>query len=240
VIKEHAFNSIWWRGRAGILEEPTFFELPEAERLAELESYEWVEFRCPLAAAPDPWRIRRAGFVWADAQIGFRIALPAVPEYPESAALPARFADTEPFEVPAADLPAFPHERFLLIPGATPERVTARYALWAKTLLSHSPEWCVALGMPDAPQGWFLAERDGERLHLALAMLHRNASISGHYLYAKALKVFAERGARLGYARFSIRNSPVHNVYTRLGAVFRETAGVWLWAGGRLEDTNPF
>jgi len=233
MIREHAFNSIWWQGRVGILEDPAFFERPEAERRAELEPYEWVEFRCPLASAPDPWSIARAGFVWADAQIGFRIALPAVPEYPESAALPVRFADVEPFDVSAADLPPFPAERFLLVPGATPERVTARYELWAKTLLSHSPEWCVALGEPGAPQGWFLAERDGERLHLALAMLHRHASISGHYVYTRALRAFAERGARLGYARFSLRNGPVHNIYTRLGAVFRDTGGVWLWASSR-------
>jgi len=84
MIREHAFNSIWWQGRVGILEDPAFFERPEAERRAELEPYEWVEFRCPLASAPDPWSIARAGFVWADAQIGFRIALPAEPAIPGS------------------------------------------------------------------------------------------------------------------------------------------------------------
>lgn len=232
MIREHAFNSAWWGGRAGILEDPRFFDLGEAQRRSALEGWEWIEFRCPLASAPEPWRIARAGFVWADAQIGFRISLPAVPEYPESAPLPVHFADELPFSVVAEDLPPFPHERFLLLPGATPGKVVERYARWARELIARSPEWCVAMGEPGRPEGWFLAEKDGERLHLALAMLRRGAALSGHYLYARALKAFAGRGARLGSARFSVRNGPVHNIYARLGAVFRESSGVWLWAAG--------
>ena len=230
MIRENAFNTAWWGGRVGILDDPRFFDLPEADRRRALEPWEWIEFRYPLVSAPEPWRIARAGFVWADVQIGFRISLPAVPEYPESAALPLHFANERLFAVEAPDLPPFPHERFPLLPGATPEKVIERYALWARALLAKSPDWCVEVGEPGRPQGWFLAEKDGERLHLALAMLHRDAVISGHYLYARALKAFAQRGARLGQARFSVRNGPVHNIYVRLGAVFREVSGIWLWA----------
>lgn len=233
MIRDHAFNSAWWKGRAGILEDPRFFALSEAERGDALASWDWVEFRSPFAAAPDPWLLARSGFAYADTQIGFRIALAAVPEYADAAGLVLRFADESPFTLEAKDLPPFPHERFQFLPGATPERLVERYALFGREILAKSPKWCVAVGDPGAPQGWFLAEPDGERLHLALAMLRRGSSLSGHYLYAAALRAFAARGARLGQARFSIRNGPVHNIYSQLGAVFREATGVWLWAAGR-------
>jgi hypothetical protein len=34
---------------------------------------------------------------------------------------------------------------------------------------------------------------------------------------------------RLGEARFSIENRSVHNIYARLGAIFLEPTGCWLW-----------
>jgi len=101
--------------------------------------------------------------------------------------------------------------------------------MWAHALIEQAPEWCLEVGEPGRPQGWFLSELEGEHLNLALAMLSAGATISGFELYARALGAFAERGARLGEARFSVENRAVHNIYARLGAIFRDTVGCWLW-----------
>jgi hypothetical protein len=230
VIRDHDFNGAWWGKRVGIVEDPAFFAQTETEQRAALAPYAWAEFRCPLEKAPDPWRLARGGFAQVDTQLRFRIALNRLPaSSPSTQSLPVRSANEGPFVLRPEDLPLFPHERFRHLPGATPEAVTRRYALWAATLVERSPEWCVAVGPPEDPQGWFLAEPEEGHLHLALAMLHRSATISGLDLYAAALAAFGQRGMRLGEARFSIENRSVHNIYARLGAIFLEATGCWLW-----------
>lgn len=233
MIREHAFNTAWWGRPAGIVDDPSFFsESDEAQRRA-LSPYAWAEFRCPLDAAPDRWALARLGFAQVDTQLRFRIRLKPLPASGDaSAALPVRFADRETFDRLPRELPFFDHERFRHLPGATPDAVRRRYALWAADLQKHSPEWCAQVGPAEAPHGWFLAEPEKDHLHLALAMLRPGAGVSGFDLYASALGAFAERGMRLGEARFSIENRAVHNIYARLGAVFLETIGIWMWIAG--------
>ena len=230
MIREHAFNSAWWGRPAGIVEDPAFFSRSDEEQGRALSPYAWAEFRCSLETAPDPWTLARRGFAQVDTQLRFRIPLKRVPAgSPSSAALAVRSAHEEPFLLRDGNLPFFDHERFRHLPGASPEALRRRYALWANELLRRSPEWCLQVGPPGDPQGWFLAEPEEDHLHLALAMLRPGAAISGFDLYAAALGAFAERGMRLGEARFSIENRAVHNIYARLGAVFLETIGCWLW-----------
>ncbi len=70
-------------------------------------------------------------------------------------------------------------------------------------------------------QGWFLAQPGKtHRLQLTLAMLAKDATISGMLLYQKACLEFANRGHRLGEASFSITNTAVHNMYASLKARF--------------------
>lgn len=230
MIRDHDFNGSWWGERVGIVEDPAFFGQPDPAQRAGLAPYAWAEFRCALDKAPDPWRLAESGFAQVDTQLRFRIALNRLTGIPaSSASLPVRFANAAPFVLRPEELPVFPHERFRHLPGATAEMVTRRYARWASALCERSPEWCVEVGKSDAPQGWFLAEPEEGHLHLALAMLHRDAAISGLDLYAAALSAFGDRGMRLGEAHFSIENRSVHNIYARLGAIFLEPTGCWLW-----------
>ena len=232
MIREHAFNSAWWGKPTGIVDAPEFFSASEEEQRRALAPYAWAEFRCPLDTAPDPWRLARRGFAQADTQVRFRIPLRRLTAESSGAALAVDFGDKVHFDLRPEDLPFFDRERFRWLPGATPEVVRRRYALWANDLLAKSPEWCVQVGPAEDPQGWFLAEPEKNHLHLALAMLRPGATISGFDLYAAALGAFAERGMRMGEARFSIENRAVHNIYARLGAVFLETIGVWMWVAG--------
>lgn len=229
MIREHAFNSAWWGKPVGIVDDPAFFAGPDEEQRRALAPYAWAEFRCALEKAPDPWMLARRGFAQVDTQLRFRIPLKRLSSGSSSEALPVRFADEAPFDLKTDDLPFFEHERFRHLPGASADAVRRRFGLWADELRRLSPEWCVEVGPPGDPQGWFLAEREKDHLHLALAMLRPGATISGFDLYAAALGAFAGRGMRMGAARFSVENRAVHNIYARLGAVFLETIGCWLY-----------
>lgn len=229
MIRDHEFNSSWWGGRVGILEDPAFFSQGEEVRRGMLAPFRWVEFRYPLEKLPDPWLVADAGFVQVDTQLRFRISLKDRAGRSDESSLPVRFGDREPFAIPEGQWPPFLHERFRHLPGATPEKVAQRYAIWARALLQGSPEWCVEVGPASDPQGWFFAEPDDAHLHLALALLRSGATISGLDLYAAALRAFSSRGARMGEARFSIENRSVHNIYARLGALFLDAIGCWIW-----------
>lgn len=222
MIAKHDFNSEWWGEPCGIVTDPGFFALPAPEQSRLLGEFAWVEFRAPLHEAPPAGALGAAGFQWVDAQVGFRIDLRAVAP-PRSApeVLPAT-------EIPAAAMRAFHHERFSELPGLTTERLARRYADWAAGLVAANPEWCIEVRHDGAPQGWFCS-RPERGLNLALAMQHRDATISGLDLYAAAFVAYAQRGARVGWASFSIRNGGVHNVYADLGARFTPPVGCWLW-----------
>jgi hypothetical protein len=228
VIREHAANSAWLGRPAGILTDPAFFDLPAGEQNRLLAPFSWTEFRCPLPAAPPAEKLARAGFAWTDCQIEFRIALGKITSTPSLESLEVEFADARPFTVEASDMKVFRHERFLEVPGVTPEKLAERYSAWANRLLANHPGWCLRIHYQSHLQGWYLSEPDGESVHLALAMLHKDASMTGLHLYQKALIAYANRGARMGRAGFSVRNTDVHNIYARLGALFTPPLGCWL------------
>lgn len=216
MIREHRFNSQWWGGRVGIVED---LDLEGRER------FDWVELRAELATAPLE-EIASAGFFQVDVQLPFRIALARVPETPSLTALQIERA---PFPIEPDDVAPFAHERYRYLPGMTEERLTKRYADWAAAQVAQHPEWCLRVTSGGKTQGWFLSQMTAEGLNLELAMLHRSATISGALLYQKALVEYARLGARVGYARFSVTNTAVLNIYAQLGARFLPPVGTWLW-----------
>jgi hypothetical protein len=219
MIAKHEFNSQWWGQPCGIVTDPALLAAPDRdERLSE---FAWVELRASLHEAPDPALLQAAGFRWADVQVGFRLGLRDDPV--------ACLEVVAATEVPADAMRPFEHERFAALQGATPARLADRYGRWAGDLIAAHPDWCVEVRHEGATQGWFLS-RPERGLNLALAMLHRDAVVSGADLYRAALAAYARRGARVGWAAFSVSNTGVHNIYAGLGARFTPPVGCWLWA----------
>lgn len=236
MIREHAFNTAWWRAPAGIVADAAFFALDARDRDAMLQPYAWVEYRAPLAEAPPAATLFRAGFIMVDTQIQFRLNLAKVAPSPEAAALTINSAAEQPFGVTPGEMAPFTHERFHALPGANADVIAARYALWANNLIASDPSWCMQMCDGPAVQGWFLAQPAARGLHLALAMLHRDAHVTGLHLYQRALAAYAQRGARIGWASFSAGNSEALNIYARLGAVFTAPLGCWLWIHPEVGD----
>jgi hypothetical protein len=232
MIREHAFNTRWWGEPVGIVDDGAFFGLPEAERRRLLAPYSWVEYRQRLDSAPPQEAAARAGFVGVDTQIHFRIGLGQVPNLPELDQLEIRSAAQERFEIGPEDMAPFAHERFLLVPGSSPKRVNERYALWCREMIAGQPDTALRICHGGEVQGWFLSTLETGGLRLALAMLGRNARVSGFSVYAQALRAYHAAGARVGFASFSVANTAVHNIYARLGARFLSAEGCWLWRKG--------
>jgi len=228
VIRRHDFNSEWWGGEVGIVADDTLFRLPPDERDRELAAWDWVEARGALDPARCV-RAARAGFVHVDTQVRFRIGLGRIASTPSVERLEVVSTDNEPFEIPAGALADFEHERFSALPGVTMERLNERYRAWSAALLAADPAHALEIRADGEVQGWFLGRRGERGLELTLAMLHREARITGHHLYTRALLAYAERGARVGSAAFSVTNSAVLNIYAALGARFLEPEGCWLW-----------
>ena len=236
MIRAHEANTAWWGRPVAIITDPAWFDLDDAARRATLESYAWAEFKAPLGSAPPAPRLARAGFLLSDVQVNFRLSLGDVPDSPSLAGFTCRSAAECSFDIGPNDLRAFEHERFLQLPGVTAGCLSRRYAGWAGDLLTRHPEWCLRLELQGETQGWFLSEPGGPGLHLTLAMLSSRATVSGHHLYHRALREYAERGASVGYAAFSVRNTAVLNTYSRLGARFLAPDGCWLWTPGLLHQ----
>ncbi len=224
MIDRHDFNSRWWGADVGIVRDGAFFDLPPARREALLAQFAWAEWRS--VADVQPGMPEAAGFSWADVQVQFKIALRRVEETASSHALEVRAG---PFDIAARTLEPFGAERFSLLPGATPELVTGRYRAWARDLVASEPSWCMELYHDGLPQGFYCAAPSATGLHLALAGRYADAVVSGETLYRAALVWFASRGARVGYAAYSIRNLAAQNVYGRLGARTVGIEACWLW-----------
>ena len=233
MIRQNAHNTAWWGEPVATVEDAAFFALEPAARQAALRAYAWAEFKSPLASAPPLLPLAGSGFTLVDMQIGFRLKLEAVPDSPSLADLVCQFADRTQFEIGLDETRSFEHERFLQIPGATPERLAQRYVCWSNQLVREHPEWCLRVLYQGEVQGWFLASMAAQGLYLALAMLSRTAQISGLHLYQKAIRAYAAKGARIGFASFSARNTAVLNIYSQLGARFTPAEGVWLWHPGK-------
>ena len=234
MIKRHEFNSDWWGTKVGIITDATFFSRPANEVRSGLGEYAWVEFIQPVSALPDRRRLVDLGFFYTDTQVRFRIELGHVQPASCANALQVESAVGSLFHLEPADLKPFPHERFYLLPGATEARVSQRYALWANNLIQQHPKSCLRFTHDGKLQGWFLSHGEGSSIELTLAMLSANATASGYDLYSRALAEYARMGFRLGSASFSVKNSPVHNIYANLGARFLEPKECWMWV--RPED----
>jgi hypothetical protein len=165
-----------------------------------------------------------------DTQINYRLNLTNLKEPDSLDGLDVEFADDQPFEIHQDDIKSFEHERYFKLPGITAERVNRRYALWCQQhLLEHAPA-CLRILHQGKVQGWYLgATSEGVGLNLTLAMLARDSNISGLLLFLKAYQGFAGRGHRLGWASFSVQNTPVHNIYAGIGARFLNPLGLWMW-----------
>lgn len=228
MIRNHDFHSQWWGEPVGVLDDLAFLSLPPAERERQLRAFAWVELRATLGDA-DPLALAAAGFSQIDTQIPFRIGIGRVKGGPSLDTLDVISGIDETLTIPANELASFSSERFRHLPGITSERLAERFAMWAANAISSAPEWCLRIVSGGATQGWFLSHMGSDGLRLDLAMLHRDARISGLYLYRRALLDYAARGARIGHARFSIENAPVLNIYASLGAQFLPPVGIWLW-----------
>jgi hypothetical protein len=232
MIRPHDINTRWWGAPVGMVDDANFFVLPEREREQALAPYQWVEFKSDLAAAPPLTAMSRAGFVLADIQIAFRIALKA-PKLAGSSAhgedLKVYFANEPGFRYREEDLALFEHERYVHLPGQTPERLNTRYADWGRQLIREHPETCLVVLSHGEAQGWFLSQPATGGLNLALAAAHRSAVVSGFLLYEMSMAAFAAKGYRIGFATFSVMNTAVHNIYAKLGARFTTPIGNWLW-----------
>jgi hypothetical protein len=228
MIRSHHFHSEWWGAPVGVIDDPAFLSLPADERARQLAGYSWVELRAGMKSV-DSLALREAGFMQIDTQIAFRINISQVASGPSMATLDVERASDSPFTIESDEIAPFTHERFRHLPGITAERIDARFVLWARQHLATHPEWCLRVTSGGITQGWFLSAMTKKGLNLELAMLHRGATISGMYLYQKALTTYAAFGARVGFARFSVENTAVMNIYARLGAQFLAPLGIWLW-----------
>jgi hypothetical protein len=229
MIRRHDFNSEWWGENVGILSDSAFFELSTTAQREALGRFAWVEFSDPVSQLPSRRALTEAGFLYADTQIRFRIDMGKVEAGSCARDLKVNSAAECPFEIQEGDPRPFLHERFYILPGATESRISARYRRWASKLIASDPATSFRFLLNGHPQGWFLAHPEKNGLQLTLAMLSAHASVSGRDLYVRALARFAEKGYRLGFASFSVRNSNVLNIYSQLGARFLEPRECWIW-----------
>jgi hypothetical protein len=236
LIERHDANSTWWGSDVAIVRQPEFFELGADARAALLAPYDWAEWRGALDSEPSPQAISAAGFWWADVQISFRLALRRVHPTPSSAELEVASAAERAFDPAARPTRPFGAERYLMLDDVTPERLATRYAAWAAQLTAADPEWAVEVRHAGVPQGWFCATPGQRGLRLTLAALYDDAVTAGPTLYRAAIRSFADRGARIGWASFSVRNAAVLNLYAELGAHFAPQEVVWLWTRGALDQ----
>jgi hypothetical protein len=229
MIRTHEFNSAWWGKDVGIIDDAAFFDQTDGERQAQLSKYRWAEFH---AESPKPELVRKmhdARFVFGDAQMEFRVKL-SVDHKPSSAdSITFDSADKKPFSVTAKEVRAFEGDRFFLLPGVTMQRVEERYALFTERLIKDSPATCLRASREGKTQGWFLSKPSKKGLELTLAMLSKDATISGQLLYAAALAEYARLGHTVGWAKYSYRHTAVANMYASLGAKLTGVRETWLW-----------
>lgn len=233
MIRRHEFNTSWWGSPVGIVVDAGFFELPAEERRTHLAEFDWVEYRSTSVEPALSTLVEEAGFVQVDTQLQYRIGLDRVPSSSSTEELVVRFADESPLDVRADSMANFRADRHLRLTGITPERLNERYARWSGLLIGGHPELCMEVREGGEVQGWFLSQATGKGLNLTLAMLHRDARISGMHLYQRAMTAYAARGIRVGWASFSVTNIAVLNILSALGARFTGVEQFWFQLGPR-------
>ena len=230
MIRTHEFNTAWWGNDVGIIDDAMFFDQTDGERQAQLAKYRWAEFHVESPAPELVRKMHDARFVFGDAQMEFRVRLADGGQRTSSAdKVDLQSAATKPFSVSTSDVRAFEGDRFFLLPGVTMQRVEERYALWTQRLIKESPAACLRASRDGKTQGWFLSAPSKKGLELTLAMLSKNATISGQLLYASALAEYARMGHTVGWAKYSYRHTAVANIYASLGARLTGVRETWLW-----------
>jgi hypothetical protein len=229
MIEVNKYNSAWLGLKAGTLTDPGWFLKSASERVSELAGYGFVEFKARLSDAPAATLLQEAGFFWVDAIIGFRIGLNRLAATPSLERYECVSAQIEPFHVDGNEMMEFQSERFLSLPGMTSELLAKRYEKWANQLVQEEPSSCFRVLLGGKTQGWFLGKKRGTSVDLTLAMLAKGASATGAHLYHKALLAYSNMGCSMGKAAFSVKNTPVLNIYSSLGAHFTQPEGVWIW-----------
>ena len=229
MIKKHEFNSEWWGEEVGIVTDSAFFAQSPETQFGALQRFAWVEFVQPVSKLPERTTLANSGFFYIDSQVRFRIDLSHIKPGSCASALKVEIAAESPFVINEGDLKTFPHERFYALPGASETRVNARYVLWSNNLIRQNPTTCLRFTQGGSVQGWFLSHPESGSVDLTLAMLSSMASASGFDVYSRALAEYFSMGLRFGSASFSVRNSPVHNIYSSLGARFLEPRECWMW-----------
>ena len=238
MIRDHQFNSRWWGGRVGIVHDASFFSLAGREQQEKLRPYAWVEFRSPLEPAPPLRKIHSAGFFQVDVQLRTRGPLGKNTPDPMTRNVTVRFADESPFTISASDVAVFEHERFWHLPGITEAKLNERYVMWSNQLIADYPGWCLQVFHKDSLQGWFLSQPEGDTgdgIDLTLAMMHRDAYVSGLLLYDAAFAAYSRRGAKSGVGGSSVSNINVLNISRTFDvARFTSAEGCWLWISDGL------
>lgn len=238
MIRENPYDTAWCGEPVGVIIDSAFFALDETCCRAALERFSWVEFKAPLGQAPPLHLLQERGFLLADVQIPFRLALKAVPDSPSLAEITCQPASQAPFEVQAHLVRDFEHERFLQLPGMTRAKLNQRYAGWANQLAGEHPDWSLCIRHNGQVQGWFLSQPTPRGLSLTLAMMEKSAVLSGAQLFQKAIRTYASMGPAVGYASFSVRNTSVLNIYSQFGAKFLPPEGNWIWPGKASRVSN--
>jgi hypothetical protein len=229
MIEVNKYNSAWLGLNSGTLTDPGWFLKSASERENELAGFGFVEFKARMLEAPPATLLQEAGFFWVDATIGFRIGLNRLASTPSLERYDCVSAQIEPFHVDGNKMMDFQSERFLSLPGMTSELLAKRYESWANQLVQEDPSSCFRLLLSDKTQGWFLGKKRGTTIDLTLAMLAKGASATGAHLYHKALLAYSKMGCLMGKATFSVKNTPVLNIYSSMGAHFTQPKGVWMW-----------
>lgn len=229
MIETNKYNSAWLGLNAGTLKDPGWFLKDADARAKELADFGFVEFKAPISEAPAATLLHEAGFFWVDAILGFRIGLGRLSSTPSLERYECVSAEVAPFHVDGHEMMEFQSERFLSLPGMTSELLAKRYEAWANQLIREEPSACFRVLLNGSTQGWFLGKKRGTTVDLTLAMLAKGASASGAHLYHKALLAYNQMGCAMGKAAFSVKNTPVLNIYSSLGAHFTQPEGVWMW-----------
>lgn len=231
MIDNHDFNSAWWGKPVGIVRDPAFFNLHESERLSLLQAYDWVEY---IGTGDLEGRMRApaicsAGFCHVDAQLRFRIKLVTNNLFSQECASMIA-GDENVFRLEPENFAEFEFERFKILPGCEGAKLNERYALWAKDLYTRNSKLCMQLNLDETTQGWFFSSPGSGRIvNLDLAVMAKDAKISGLALYERALAYYADLGFRVGQAGFSAHNFRVMNIYASLGAKFLDSRDCWVW-----------
>ncbi len=229
LIRHHEFNSSWWGKPVGIVSLEKI-EPKQMQSLHEVLSlYDWVEYKQNLVDGISNLCISRLGFELVDVQIPFRISLSNIASTPSIENMQIIPASERSFAIERDEFIPFHNERFKFIIESNEALLNKRIYLWSNQLIEANPQHCVRLELLGETMGWFLGQVTDQGLQLTLAMLKRGSNISGMHLYQKAMNYYKLLGFKIGYASFSVTNTPVMNIYAKLGARFYDPIGCWIW-----------